>query len=286
VTSAAVFRAIEKWQPTLIVDEADTFLRDNDELRGVLNSGHHRKTASVIRTAGDRREPRRFKTWAPKAIALIGRLSPTLESRAIHIELRRMAIGEQVQPLRGDRLEHLGPLRRMAWRWARDNNRPLDEAEPTMPASLRGRAADNWRHMIAIADAAGRDWPQKARNAAELLTVGRSERSIGIMLLEDLRILFEERGDRLLTAQILEALRAMEHRPWSELRPGKPISEYKLAELLEPFEVKPTRLRIPRPHSGRARLRKGGARRRLQPLSPKPRPQHRHSATLKETRHF
>jgi putative DNA primase/helicase len=37
-----MFRAIAAWTPTLLIDEADSFARDNEELRGVLNSGHTR----------------------------------------------------------------------------------------------------------------------------------------------------------------------------------------------------------------------------------------------------
>lgn len=44
ITSAALFRSIEKWGPTLLVDEADTFLKDKEELRGVINAGHTRST--------------------------------------------------------------------------------------------------------------------------------------------------------------------------------------------------------------------------------------------------
>ena len=74
-TTAAVFRVIEMAQPTLLMDEADTFLKDdNTELRGILNSGHRRWSASVMRTVGDDHEPRRFSTWAAVAIAMIGRL--------------------------------------------------------------------------------------------------------------------------------------------------------------------------------------------------------------------
>ena len=52
VTSSAVFRVVEAYRPTLLVDEADTFLRDNDELRGIINSGH-RHGGCVLRTVGD-----------------------------------------------------------------------------------------------------------------------------------------------------------------------------------------------------------------------------------------
>lgn len=86
ITAAALFRAVEKWRPTLLIDEADSFLGDKEELRGVLNSGHSRSGAFVIRTVGKDFEPRRFSTWAPKAIAMIGKLPGTLADRSIRIE--------------------------------------------------------------------------------------------------------------------------------------------------------------------------------------------------------
>src|SRR6202040_793295 len=79
ITAAALFRVIESFKPTLLIDEADTFLRDNDELRGVINAGHRRSSAFVIRTVGDEHEPKQFCTWGAKAIALIGKLPGTLE---------------------------------------------------------------------------------------------------------------------------------------------------------------------------------------------------------------
>jgi putative DNA primase/helicase len=49
ISSPAFFRAIEELRPTLLIDEADTLLGANDELRGILNSGYTRKTAFVLR---------------------------------------------------------------------------------------------------------------------------------------------------------------------------------------------------------------------------------------------
>ena len=187
ITAAALFRAVEKWAPTLLIDEADTFLQDSDELRGVINSGHNRGAAFVIRTVGDSHDPKQFKTWAPKAIALIGKLKETIASRSIHIELRRMTPGDSVEPVRPDRLGHLQPLLRQAARWAEDHLEALRRADPIMPAALVGRAADNWRTLLAIADAAGGDWPDRARRAAEALTASTTAgQAAGIMLLADI----------------------------------------------------------------------------------------------------
>jgi len=65
ISSAAIYRVAELCKPTLLIDEADTFMRDNDELRGIINSGHTRDTAFVIRIEGDNLEPKRFSTWTP-----------------------------------------------------------------------------------------------------------------------------------------------------------------------------------------------------------------------------
>jgi hypothetical protein len=51
ISTAAVYRVIEQWSPTLIIDEGDTFLKHNDELRGILNSGHQRALAFVLRSS-------------------------------------------------------------------------------------------------------------------------------------------------------------------------------------------------------------------------------------------
>ena len=100
ITVAALYRTVERFAPTLIVDEADTFLLNNLALRGVINSGHTRATAFVVRTAGH--EPRLFSTWGARMIALIGRLPATLEDRAIVLPMRRRAPGEAVDRIRRD----------------------------------------------------------------------------------------------------------------------------------------------------------------------------------------
>ena len=168
ITTSGVFRAVDKWRPTLLIDEADTFIGVNDEMRGVLNSGHQKVSAYVIRivdTGGDH-EPRLYRTWAPKAIAMIGKMPSTLTSRSIRIELQKKQPGANVKPLRADRLDHLKPLLQQAARWVADNKIKLGAIDPDMPAGIGNRTADNWRPLIAIADVAGGDWPERARRIA------------------------------------------------------------------------------------------------------------------------
>ena len=153
ITAAATFRLIEMARPTLLVDEADTFLGQHEELRGVLNSGH-RSTGAVVRVEerGGELVPAMFSTWAPVAIAMIGRLPGTLADRSIEVRMTRRAPGEAAERWRCDRLEQFAQLRRRCARWAQDHLDGLREADPEMPAPLHDRAADNWRPLLAIAD--------------------------------------------------------------------------------------------------------------------------------------
>ena len=244
ITAAALFRAVERWSPTLLVDEADTFLKGNDDLRGVINSGHNKAAAYVIRTAGDDHEPRRFRTWAPKAIALIGKLQPTLASRSIEIRMQRLAPGESVEELRGDRLDQFDPLCRQACRWVHDNLTALREADPAIPAGLGGRAADNWRPLLAIADAVGDEWPELAREAAVALTVSDDQQPANIQLLLDIHDVFNQlKTDRVSSMELATRLGDMEDRPWPEWRNGKPLTTRQLAAQLKPFGVGPRSIR-------------------------------------------
>ena len=247
ITGAALFRSVEKWCPTILIDEADTFLRDSDELRGILNSGHNQAQAIVIRTAGEDHEPRAFRTWAPKAIALIGTLPPTLEDRAVVIQMRRRRPDETVDRIRGDHDHGLSTLGRQCARWVADNTEALRDEDPGLPKTLNDRAADNWRALVAIADVAGGDWPAIARKAAEALTPAEDETSIGALLLADIRDTFAASGnpDRMGSADLCEALVTLIDRPWSEIqRGGKPLKTNGLARRLKPFGIRPQKLRL------------------------------------------
>jgi putative DNA primase/helicase len=127
-----------------LIDEADTFLKENDELRGILNTGH-RRGGQVLRTVGDDHEPRQFSTWAPAAIAMIGRLPDTLHDRSVIINLRRRKPTEEVKSFRRDRADDLHVLARKMARWAQDHQVQLTASDPDM-GELINRGADNWRH--------------------------------------------------------------------------------------------------------------------------------------------
>jgi putative DNA primase/helicase len=208
ITASSIFRAIEKYRPTLLLDEADTFLHNNDELRGILNSGYRRSSSYVIRTVGEDFEPVVFNTFGSKAIAQINTPPETIADRGIIIEMRRKKPDEKPERLRSDRIfNELEPLRRKALRWTRDNLVALKDREPFIPASLHDRAQDSWRPLLAIAELAGQTWAGYAKESAVRLSEDKSEISKRTLLLCDIQNLFRQnRRSRMTSADIAPGL--------------------------------------------------------------------------------
>jgi putative DNA primase/helicase len=240
-SASAIFRVVEMAQPTVLIDEADTFLADNEELRGILNSGH-RKGGSVLRTVGEDFEPRSFSTYSACAIALIGKLPGTLADRSVPIALRRRRPDEAVTSFRFDRTADLDELASKAARWAADNTDRIRSSDPDMPVQMFNRAADNWRPLLAIADAAGAEWSVRARRAAQK-SVGAAagdDQSRGVQLLADVRAILTDRDtDRMRSADLVAALVAIEGHPWAEWKAGRSITQNGLARMLKPFGIAP-----------------------------------------------
>ena len=154
-TVSAIFRVIEAAKPTVLIDEADTFLKENHELRGILNTGH-RRGGQVLRTVGDDHEPRVFSTWAPVAIAMIGHLPDTLNDRSVIVRLRRRKPNEKIAGFRSDRADHLIELSRKASRWAGDHgvalarrsgHGPTHKPHRRQLAGIIRNRRRGWRHM-------------------------------------------------------------------------------------------------------------------------------------------
>jgi hypothetical protein len=256
ISASALFRCIEREHPTMLLDEADSFVRNNEDLRGIINSGHTRATAFIWRSVGKDFIPTRFETWSPKLIAGIGTLADTIMSRGVVVTLRRKMEGETIK-----RARHGGPfveLRRMLARWAEDNREHLSKVIPHIPPQLENRAADNWEVLLAIATLCGGAVLTQAEKAAvELSARADSDgESWKTWMLQDFRDIFDgvDIGDRITSEQAVQYLNAMDDRPWPEACKGKPLTKMFMAKLLKPFGITPQTIRPP---SGAGRTLKG-----------------------------
>ncbi len=240
-TPAALFRLIEQHAPTLLLDEADAWMRENEELRGIINGGHTRKTARVLRVVGDDHDVASFSTFCPKVISGIGHVADTIEDRSITIGMQRKLPGDRIESMRGVDFE---PIRARCVRWAADHGAALRDADPAIPDGLDDRAADNWSPLLAIADEAGGDWPELVRRAAVALSRRREDQSAAVLLLADIRELLKMRcDDPVPSGVIVDHLCSLEGRPWPEWRNGRAMSATGLARMLAKFEIHPRTVR-------------------------------------------
>lgn len=249
ITPAALFRSIDRAHPTLLIDEADSFLSGKEELRGIINAGFERG-GSVIRCIGSDFAPASFDVAGPLAIAAIGDLPNTISERSVAIEMRRKEIGVTVESLRVDKPAEAHALRDRIAQWASDIAQTYEGYDPAhMPALSSDRAADTLRPLIAIADMAGDHWPTKARDAARShneRTYGTRTRTEGIRLLEDIRTILQARATTSIrTSDLLTALNALEESPWGELgRASRGLTAFELAKRLKPYKIGPATIRF------------------------------------------
>ena len=246
ISPSALFRSIEKWKPTLILDETDTFLKENEDLRGLINSGHTQNTAFVIRCTGDNHEPTQFNTFGAKLLAGIGNLPETIMDRAVVLRLRRKKPDEKMERIRKTPDALFDELCRKQARFSADHSKTIADANPTIPENLNDREQDNWEPLLAIADAVGGHWPETARRAAVELSQNEDDQSsIAIQLLSDIRQIFSEKDiESISSVDLIEALCADEERPWSTFKQGAKITARQVASKLRGFDIKSKSLRI------------------------------------------
>ncbi|UGQ10038.1 DUF3631 domain-containing protein [Yinghuangia sp. ASG 101] len=242
-SAAALFRSVAgDVRPTVLFDEIDTVFGpkagENEELRGWLNAGH-RRSGVTYRCVGDgsSQNVQAFPSYCAVAVAGLGSLPDTILTRSVIIRMRRRAPNEQVEPFRQRvHTDEGNEIRNRLAAWATTVREQVANAWPEMPEGITDRPADVWEALLAVADAAGGDWPERARAACvELVEAARDVKaSNGIRLLTDLRDHVFRGAERMPTAVILEHLNAMDDAPWADLN-GKALDSRGLAKLLKEY---------------------------------------------------
>lgn len=251
ISAAAVFRTLETYCPTLMIDEADILLgRDpNSELIGILNSGHIR-SACVIRLVGDIHEPRRFSVWSPVIFASIRDLpNDALMDRTIAIRLERRKREEKLHKLPITHKEDCVALRSRLLKWANDNEAIVKASHILPPEIANDRAMDNWLPLFTVAGLASEYWQTEVEASYKALNQYTDDEAVHNLLLKDIRDLFNSnheagKPDKVSSQQIIMQLLKLEHRPWAEIHHGRSLTAYSLAKMLKDFQVEPKPIRI------------------------------------------
>ncbi len=248
-TASTIYRSLEASAgATLLLDELDAVFRDRsdryEEVRAVINAGH-RRGATVPRSIPGPKSTwlvKQFPVFGPKALAGIGKLPDTITDRAIAIRMLKRKRSEPIEKFRQRTAAGEAALITASLEMALSAQPPGFEAE-LMP-ELPDRAADAWEPLLAIAEAAGGDWPTLARRAAVVLNASHEQDdSLGLRLLADVRLVFEARDvERISTADLMGALSSDDEGPWAD--PRFPLSPHRLGRLLGNFEIGSKQLRI------------------------------------------
>lgn len=273
LTSATVFRAREDRPLAFLLDEVDALAKRKDdaarELIGIVNDAY-RRGATALRTVPQAKGyvTKRFPVFGPTALAGLARLADSTESRCIPIVLDRKPAGSMEDFLLPLVEPDAVSLRERLDAWATED--VIEQLRPTRPnldelRHLRDRVREVWWPLVVLADAAGGDWPVRAREAALALHGSRaeSETSDQILLLEHIAAAFDEdEADRLPSAALLRRLVANEEGPWGrywgaeverESHPRAAATD--LARKLRPFGVRPRVIRLPDGTTPRGYLR-------------------------------
>lgn len=246
ISPAALVRKVAMGPVTILYDEIDALFGNagreeaNVDVRSILNGGY-RRGAKVHRcvTRGKKVELEELAAFAPVALAGLRDLPDTLASRSIFVRMHRRAPDERVEQFRLRKIQPQAVAIRMSLaEWCSDIAEQMANAEPNMPPGIIDRAAECWEPLLAVADAAGGDWPKRARAAAVALVAGAAEdtQTRGVELLEHVREAFGDQ-DRMWTDVLLKHLHERPESPWNDMK-GKALNDRGLAARLRPYRIK------------------------------------------------
>jgi len=232
---------------TILVDEIEHIFDGSGSrkaLRALLNSGYRLGAARPLTVRGNTVT---FDLFGPVALAGTGNSVPaTLLDRGIVIDLWRRAPGERITVLNGVERKELeqrsADLQGRLAGWCALWQNPIIGHNPEIPAGITNRAEEIWRPLLAIADVAGGDWPERGRAACEALAQ-QDNPDPGERLLADIRTVFKQRGlpIALANTELLGGLQALPDAPWNDMRD---FTVNRLAAMLAAFNIRTDQRRI------------------------------------------
>lgn len=242
ITQAVIYRIMEQFQPTLLIDEIDTGLKTKDELLGIVNAGYSRQASKVPRINTDKGGAIDcFDGFGAKVLCGIGEMKGTFTSRAIRFELRRKTESANIERLNNRTLppSTTNLLQQKIKRWANDNCQAV-QAVQTPLLKLNDRDFDNWEFLLQIATVLG--VYDKALQACLTICNRKDEPSVNEMLLSDIRDIFT--NDRIASIDLLARLNADDEKCWQTYNRGMAFTAHQLAKKLKGFGIKSKTMRI------------------------------------------
>ena len=162
ISDSALFRSIEAYHPTLLLDEAsEVYSRETQScIQNLLNSGY-RRGQYVVRVGGlESGQPKLelFDVYGPKALAGLGGFKETLESRSILVSMEKNVRPVEFALDKGEAKRLRSRL--LMWRFRRlcdlsDGSDGSDAPQGVAPKGLEfcdGRFAELYTPLVTVAN--------------------------------------------------------------------------------------------------------------------------------------
>lgn len=249
ISESALFRVIQKFGPTLLMDEAEN-LRGKGErseyLRGIINAGN-RADATVMRCVGKDFNPQQFSVYCPKVVSGIGHFPHTIRDRSIIIGMQRRKTDEKVARFIFREVRPVGET--MRWRVQSFINREREQIERAYARLdlqfLEDRESESWEPLFGVLGVADPSRVAELKTCAERLSKdkasGDTDENFAIRLLSDLRDIWPHDRPNILTSELLGLLRGVEESPWAS---EVDLNPRRLARFLKGFDVKSKSVRV------------------------------------------
>jgi hypothetical protein len=259
VSPAALYRVVEKFTPTLLLDEFDN-KEQVRELSQLLNAGFD-ANRSALRFNMDKDCAERFRTYCPKVIASIKPITDTTESRCLPIDLQRVPSDaeDKLVELCDINPERFQTIKRKILAWVEDNLPKIKASRPVRPSWLHTRDWDMLRPCYVVGAVLG-EWGIEMVNQAATGVFGErvAEQSLAIEILACIRkatklpgLIFEARKSKkgvqirsglfIRTQTLVDYCNGHEENPWADWKTGDKtgLTTARFAkELREHFKLK------------------------------------------------
>lgn len=243
ITGPALRIKVHNDKPTLALDEADVIFgstgRRREDHRAILNTGF-KHDGAYDTAVGNGTSTRRWQTFCPVMFAGIGSLPDTLADRSLIIPMRKPPRSAKLT--RYSTRLHQGEFESCGaalGEWARSVAILAADIIPDDIEGVLWRGQDISEPLLILGELAGDEWRERARAAVASVLANRGTDITvtppDIVLLADIRTVFDGKT-RIATSALVEALLAMEGRPWADLwqRDRAPAQ---MADMLRPFAI-------------------------------------------------
>jgi uncharacterized protein DUF3631 len=251
ISEAALFRTIEKFKPTLLLDEAETLSGKSERaeyLRQILNAGN-RIGAKVTRCVGQGAslDAKDFSVFCPKVLAGIGNFPQTIADRSIVIAMQRRRDSERVARFL---LRTAGPegkaLRERAEAFVIQRREEIGAAYlATNLEFLSDRDAEAWAPLFAILAVADPLRLAELQVCAESLSntkaANAEDDSLSLRMLADVREVWPKTEAKIFTGDLIARLKEIEDGPWVSY---EKLDGRRVGRFLKPFGIKSATVQI------------------------------------------